>query len=124
MPFPVKLDENLGKRAQEILIHFEFDVSTVQEQNLTGTPDLNLIHVCRKENRCLVTMDLDFSNPIQFPPQQYAGIVVLRCISQGIYQQILEALEIFSRTAATRHTLAGKLWIVSRKQIREYAPGP
>jgi len=30
------------------------------------------------EGRCLVTLDLDFSNPFLFPPEDYAGIVVLR----------------------------------------------
>ena len=122
MPFPVKLDENLGTRRQELLRHSGFDVATVPEQNLEGAPDQKLILVCREENRCLITLDLDFSNPLQFPPHKFTGIVVLRCSPQGIYQQILEALKVFSRAAIQRETLTGKLWIVSPKQIREYLP--
>lgn len=122
MPFSVKLDENLGTRGQELLKRAGFDVSTVPEQNLSGASDLQLIQVCKNENRCLVTLDLDFSNPIRFPPQEYAGIVVLRCTARIIYPQILEALAIFSRAAIARNSLAEKLWIVSPHQIREYAP--
>ena len=123
MAFPVKLDENLGARGQNLLKRAGFDVATVQEQNLAGAPDLHLIQVCQQEKRCLITLDLDFSNPIQFPPQDYAGVVVLRCTSQKVHQQILEALEVFSRAASIRNSLATKLWIVSPQQIREYAPG-
>jgi hypothetical protein len=40
--------------------------------------DDNLIGVCRDEARVLVTLDLDFSNVLRFPPALYMGIAVLR----------------------------------------------
>ena len=32
----------------------------------------------QREERCLVTFDLDFGNPILFDPTKYGGIVVIR----------------------------------------------
>lgn len=34
---------------------------------------------CRENGLCLVTLDLDFSDVLRFPPQATGGIVVLRC---------------------------------------------
>jgi len=33
------------------------------------------------KNRCIVTLDLDFLNPLVFPPEDYSGIAVLRLSS-------------------------------------------
>ena len=63
-----KLDENLGRRGSKVLITAGHDVATVVEQSMTSATDSALIERCRSEGRALVTMDLDFSNPIHFPP--------------------------------------------------------
>jgi predicted nuclease of predicted toxin-antitoxin system len=53
-------------------------VVTVSEQDIGGAIDDELIEACRTEGRVLVTLDPDFSNVLRFPPDRYAGIVVLR----------------------------------------------
>ena len=65
----VKLDENLGNRGQRILVDHGHDVRTVWEQDLAASCDNTLIEVCRVEGRCLVTLDMDFSNPLRYPPR-------------------------------------------------------
>jgi len=77
-----KLDENIGQRGKQLFIDAGFDVSTVVEQKLTGAPDSELIMVCQQEKRCLVTLDLDFSNPLNYQPSPYSGIAVLRLPKQ------------------------------------------
>ncbi|MGQ9556196.1 MAG: DUF5615 family PIN-like protein, partial [Anaerolineae bacterium] len=74
----LKLDENLGKKAAEPLQQAGHDVATVSSQRLSGVEDRTLIETCRREARCLVTLDLEFGNPLLFKPSDYPGIVVLR----------------------------------------------
>ena len=44
------------------------DVSTVPEEELCGAEDQAVFVAASEEQRTLVTLDLDFSNPIRFPP--------------------------------------------------------
>lgn len=60
-PMKFKLDENFGTRTQQLFEHAGHDVKTVREQSLQGCSDQHLYEVCCSENRCLVTLDLDFS---------------------------------------------------------------
>jgi len=74
----LKLDENLGERGYSILQGEGHDVSTVALQHAEGATDADLIEKCRAEDRVLVSLDLDFANPLRFQPSRYPGIAVLR----------------------------------------------
>ena len=117
-----KLDENLGQRGQDLFRAAGHDVSTVTLQSLEGAIDEVLIEVCRVEGRTLVTLDLDFANPVNFPPTKYAGIIVLRPAKAPTYKDIVESLKILIRGLKKADSLNGRLWIVSKTQIREYIP--
>ena len=97
------------------------DVTTVVDQSMMSATDSTLIDHCREEGRALVTMDLDFSNPMQFPPSKYLGIAVLRPTTRPSVSQI-EELAATLAEALIGSSLAGKLWIVEVGRIREYAP--
>jgi predicted nuclease of predicted toxin-antitoxin system len=88
----IKLDENLGRRCSEMLRSAGFDVTTVAEQGLCSTNDHFLIEACQKEERCLVTLDVDFGNPLIFRPPDFAGIVVLRLPSKATPEDLISAL--------------------------------
>lgn len=117
----LKLDENLGIRAAELLRQAGHYVSTVPEQNLCSTPDNELIALCRNEQRCLVTLDLDFGNPLLFRPQEYSGIVVLRLPSKPSPNDLYETIGTLIGGLA-RENIDKKLWIVEPRRIREYRP--
>ncbi len=73
-----KLDENFGKRTLNIFQAAGHDVQTTLDEGMQGCSDRHLYDVCCKERRCLVTLDLDFSDVTRFPPEQGSGIAVIR----------------------------------------------
>lgn len=112
-----KLDENLGRTAAEVLQCEGHDVHTVREQSLSGATDQDVIRACQAEHRCLVTLDLDFGNPLVFDPANYAGIAVLRLPARPSHQDITEACQTLA--AGLRDgDITGRLWIVQRTRIR------
>jgi predicted nuclease of predicted toxin-antitoxin system len=118
----LKLDENIGQRGKALLIEAGHDAVTVLEQNLSGASDPEVIAVCQSEQRCLATLDLDFSNPLRFQPSQYSGIAVLRLPSPPAHQDLLDAILTFIGALKT-DDITGKLWIIQRGTIRIYQEG-
>ena len=115
----IKLDENLGERGREMLSAAGHDVATVADEGLTGADDPRVIEVCAAEHRCLVTLDLDFSNPFVFLPEQFAGIAVLRLPRRMTPGNLYATLGTLI-SALTQQPIDGKLWIVEGLRIREY----
>jgi predicted nuclease of predicted toxin-antitoxin system len=72
-----KLDENLSRRAADLIRAAGHDAVTVASEGLRGTADETLFEVCRRESRALVTLDRDFGQVLRYPPAATAGIVVL-----------------------------------------------
>lgn len=117
----LKSDENLGHRGKTLLETAGHDVKTVAEQNLTKAEDADLIGACRDEHRCLVTLDLDFGNPLRFNPSDYCGIAVLRLPAKPSHKDLLDAVQTLA-TALESESIDQQLWIVERARVRIYQP--
>jgi predicted nuclease of predicted toxin-antitoxin system len=115
----LKLDENLGKRGREILSAAGHDVATVASQSLEKAEDSKLIECCRREKRALVSLDLDFANPLHFRPSDYSGIAVLRVPRRPSHEDLLRAIRTLA-AGIERENLEGKLWIVEAGRIRVF----
>jgi predicted nuclease of predicted toxin-antitoxin system len=115
----LKLDENLNERGVVLLVADGHDVSTIVRQEMQAAVDTQVIEACRKEGRALVTMDLDFANPLKFRPSQYPGIAVLRLPKRVSAADLLSAIRTLSE-GLKNSSLAGRLWIVEIGRIREF----
>ena len=113
----LKLDENLGKKPAEVLREAGHEVSTVADQGLQASSDKRLIEACSKEDRCMVSLDLDFANPLVFKPSEHAGIAVLRLPKKATPQHLLETVRTLADGLA-RDDITGKLWVVQPNRIR------
>lgn len=115
----IKLDENLGNYVLHYFNEAGHDTSTVASQDLCGAADRDLIERCNQEDRALVTLDLDFANPLRFRPAEYSGIAVRRPFAPISPAQLGELCRTLAE-ALSREDLKGNLWIVERGRIRIY----
>ena len=112
----IKIDENLPIDVADVLAAAGHDAESVYSEGLEGIPDRQLITICKKEQRVLITLDYDFSNILIYPPEKYEGIIVLRVEQQNkenAINLIKKLLPIISK-----ETISGHLWIVEENKIR------
>ena len=117
----LKLDENLGESCADLMRSAGHEVTTVPEQSLCSVPDDRVIEACRNERRCLITLDLDFGNPLIFKHSDFWGVAVLRLPPRATPVDLSDALRTLSR-GLERENIKGRLWIVQPGRIREYNP--
>ena len=111
-----KLDENLSPSLAALFAADEHEAHSVVQQALGGQPDERVIEVCSREQRALITLDLDFSNILAYPPAKFAGIVVLRLADQAhitVEAAIRRVLDLLPQ-----EPVIGTLWIVEDRRIR------
>ena len=112
----IKLDENADPRWREPLERHGHQVSTAAEESLQGAKDSAVAETCRRLDCCLITADLDFSQILEFPPEDYPGLIVLRhprptlAGMSRLVQQVAAAL--------AQDSPRGRLWIVEPGRIR------
>jgi predicted nuclease of predicted toxin-antitoxin system len=111
-----KVDENLPPDAAEVLRQEGHEVLTVFDQGLRNHTDPEVIAACQRENLTLLSLDLDFSNILVFPPEKFAGLIVLRLhrpgrtAVTGLIRRLLPHL--------ATGPVVGKLWVVDEARIR------
>src|SRR5688572_3679951 len=74
----LKLDENLSERLLAEARERGFDAENVRGESMSGATDDALHERCQRERRVLVTLDLDFADPIRFPLRGSVGTIMLR----------------------------------------------
>jgi predicted nuclease of predicted toxin-antitoxin system len=114
----LKLDENFDVRLVPELLKEGFDTDSVIAEGLAGSPDETIYDTCKSVGRTLLTLDLDFSNPLRFPPEGTEGIVVVRpprAVLSSIRATLWSVIAQLKTGAAK-----GKLWIVEAGRIREH----
>jgi predicted nuclease of predicted toxin-antitoxin system len=113
-----KLDENLDTRLAVLLTERGHEADSVAGEGLSGAPDEQLFVKCNEENRILITLDLDFADPLRFPPAGGPGIMVLRPQRNtlSMIREILTAVLL----ALEQDRIDGSLWIVEPGRVRAY----
>jgi predicted nuclease of predicted toxin-antitoxin system len=111
-----KLDECVDARLSINLKEAGYEAVTTRQQGLHGIEDEGLYHLCKNEGYILVTLDIHFSNPLNFDPKYTPGIVVLRgpndlfTTTRKLVETLIEGLK--------REEPEGRLWIVELERIR------
>lgn len=111
-----KIDENLPNEFVTVLAEAGYEAMTVSQQGLTGNGDPDIVAVCQREDRILITADLDLSDIRQYPPDSSPGFVVLRLKRQSRARQISLLHKIIPLLNVK--PITNRLWIVEPDRIR------
>lgn len=71
-------DECVGDKTIRFLRSLGYEVESVWDLNLRGTPNGSLIQRAIKDKKVFITEDQDFCNIILYPPHLHHGIIVLK----------------------------------------------
>jgi predicted nuclease of predicted toxin-antitoxin system len=112
----LKLDENLDASLAAWLTSLGHDATTIRDEQMSGASDEGVFTAALTEKRCLVTLDLDFSDPLRFPPTNSAGILVLRVPVPSMAMIRLLLQQAIAHTSV--ESPEGQIWIVEPGRVR------
>jgi len=114
----IKIDENMPVDVIDVLENMGHEAHSVYTEGIEGCSDRELITICKKEQRVLITLDNDFSNIFAYPPEKFKGIIVLRIENQSKRTVINLVNKLLPILASNEEKIYGNLWIVEENRIR------
>jgi predicted nuclease of predicted toxin-antitoxin system len=90
----------------------------VRDVGLRNTKDWQIARYVQNEKRCLITGDYDFADIRNYPPDQYAGIVVLNLPRNVTSAYVCWLLDSFLEQESLVGQLPGRLAIVEPGRVR------
>lgn len=112
------VDEDLPLSICDSLRQFGHEACDIRNLGMRGAKDWQVADYARKHELCLLTGDLDFANIRNYPPQDYAGLVVLKVPKTVSPAYIRQLLESFLQRKDLVGRMNGKLAIVGPAQVR------
>jgi predicted nuclease of predicted toxin-antitoxin system len=86
-----------------------------------GISDPEVLKIAKASKRAVVTFDRGFANTLQYPPEKFHGIVLMRRKSANVTLQDIRILtKQLVEHLLTVTTLKGELCIVERAKVRKY----
>lgn len=112
------IDEDLPRATGDLLRQYGYEAVDVRDAGLRGSKDPQIAAYARRERLCIVTGDFDFSDIRNYPPGEYAGLIVLKLPRTATASFILHLLESFLQQEDLVAQMSGKLAIVESGQVR------
>jgi len=112
------VDEDLPRSTLDLLRRYGHEAVDVRDIGLKGAKDPQIVSYARSEGLCLVTGDFDFSDIRNYPPGEYAGLVVLKLPKAATASFILNLLESFLEQKNLVAQIPGNLAIVEPGRVR------
>ncbi len=106
------LDANMPRSAAAAVQRLGHEVVDVRDIGLGGADDAQIAAYAKEHKLVLVTRDFDFSDVRNYPPAEYAGIIVLELPDDAIAATVVKGLESFLSQAELLAQVPGRLAIV------------
>jgi hypothetical protein len=91
----IKIDENLPPQIAHKLRSLGHDVHTALDEGISGCVDPVMWQAAQRDERFLITQDLDFSDARRFAPGTHHGILLIRLRLPGMFSLVERIEELF-----------------------------
>lgn len=112
------IDADLPRSAGEVVRRHGHEAVDARDIGLGSAKDPVIARYAQAQGLCLLSGDFDFADIRNYPPEQYAGIVVLYLPRTATAAYINALLESFFEQTNLIPQLPGKLAIVEHGRIR------
>src|SRR6266550_540466 len=112
------VDANLPLSTATRMRSLGHEVADVREIGLRTADDNLIARHARENGFCLITRDKDFGDIRNYPPANYAGIVVLNLPDDTIAPIVARVMESFLSRKEWLDRLPGRLAIVESGRVR------
>ena len=116
----IKIDENLPLQIAFKLKSFGHDVHTAQDEGLGGCVDPVIWQAAQRDERFLITQDLDFSDARRFAAGTHHGILLIRLRSPSRFTLIERIEEILKNENVSGW--AGCFVVATDRKVRVRRP--
>ena len=112
------IDADLPRSLADVIRRAGHEATDVRDIGLRSAKDPVIARYAREQNLCLITGDYDFADIRNYPPEQYAGIVVLFLPRTATSSYINQLVEQFLTGAEILPELPGQLAMVEPGRVR------
>ena len=112
------IDADLPRSVAPLLSSFGHEAIDVRDIGLRTADDPTIAEYARSKNLCLITGDFGFADVRAYPPEQYAGLVVLQLSRHATEQTILMLVEELLRQPALLSRVPSRLAMVKIGRVR------
>ncbi len=112
------VDASLPRSAVTLLREMGHGAVDVRDIGLRSATDHVIAAHARRNQQTLITRDFDFADIRNYPPADYAGIIVLQLPDDATAERVVKLLETFARRDDWLARLSGRLAIVEVWRVR------
>jgi predicted nuclease of predicted toxin-antitoxin system len=112
------IDASMPRSTAPLIQSRGHDAIDVRDIGLGTAKDEDIAAHARDNSLCLVSRDFDFADVRNYPPADYAGLVVLKLPNHAVAAVVLNAVENLVARGDVLNQLAGRLAIVELARIR------
>ena len=112
------LDANMPRSAVGAVQRLGHEAVDVRNIGLGGAEDQQIAAYAKQHDLTLITRDFDFSDIRNYPPGEYAGIILLELPDDAVAATVVKVMESFMSQPQLLSHVAGRLAIVESWRVR------
>jgi predicted nuclease of predicted toxin-antitoxin system len=112
------IDADLPRPNADLVRGLGHDATDVRDIGLGAAPDSRIAAYAQSHGLCLLTGDFDFADIRDYPPEEYAGLVVFVLPDNANRDKILHLVKVFFQEESVLERLPGRLAIAEPGRVR------